>query len=216
MGLPFVFLCAACGALYASVLPFVSTARELFLVNYNVTSAAADASLTAFGIASVIATLLTGVVLDWLGGQAIAMVLSGIGYTCVHIVVLSMKQPDPIAVCVSLGVFYGITAVCVWPLVAATIPAAHLGVAYGILVAVQDFALGIVVVVVANFFGRWPDRSHTLQMSTDSNLQTAFFASEVTFLVVALAATLTSAWLAWRIRDSSPSLEEERASLVQH
>uniref|UniRef100_A0A8D9ENK9 Lysosomal dipeptide transporter MFSD1 n=2 Tax=Cacopsylla melanoneura TaxID=428564 RepID=A0A8D9ENK9_9HEMI len=130
-------------AYYASIFPFVSLAKKLFMTRFNLTSDEANAVNSIVYTISAVLSPIMGLIVDKTG-RNLFWVFSSLllSLLCHYMIGLTMVNPH--ITMVMMGVAYSMIASALWPLIALVIPEYQLGTAYGIAQAVENLGLALV------------------------------------------------------------------------
>eukprot|EP00753_Platysulcus_tardus_P008382 PLAT15939.1.p1 GENE.PLAT15939.1~~PLAT15939.1.p1 ORF type:complete len:489 (+),score=248.38 PLAT15939.1:562-2028(+) len=155
-GLQFWLLAASCIVVYCSVLPFNNIASDFMLSKYIAPGVsypskaqkheASEYLSITYTVSGVLSPFL-GAIIDRVGMRAAMAIVSSSLIAAIH-VVLGYTTIWPLAPLFALGVCYSIYASAFWPAIAYVVEKRYLGLAYGLVTAVQNAGLATAPIAV--------------------------------------------------------------------
>jgi len=161
--LTYWILCISCCSVYACVIPFHNVISAFLIERRCGGSCCApgndqcDAHLEAeksasyiMGIPYAISGILVpflGLMVDRFGGRALLTLVSACSLFIVHML-LALTSVTAIGPLILLGLAYAVYAAALWPSIALVVPKAEVGLAYGLMTALQNLVLSIVPLLV--------------------------------------------------------------------
>jgi MFS family permease len=133
-------LCGFCCGAYCSIYPFIAIAKNFFEVNYGVSSTTAGSYLSAYQIMCAIGLPLTGFLVEFVGRFPYFLVFGGVFFTLFQLLFL-LALPPPIMMMAMLAVTYCLAVPALWPAIPVVVPAGLVGLANGVMIAVQNTGL---------------------------------------------------------------------------
>ena len=138
----FWLTCGICVTVYCSIFPLIGIAENYFEVKYNITSGKASTYVSLYQFTCAGGSPIVGFLVDQVGRFTFGMIGSGIMFTTIHVLLAATMAPA-IFLMMFMGVVYSVLVSSLWPAVPYTCRAGEVGLAYGIMTAMQNTGLAI-------------------------------------------------------------------------
>ena len=140
--MPLLFWLASgmCVTVYCSVFPLIGIAKNFFQVKYNLSGDLASTYVSVYQFVCAGGSPLSGGMVDVVGRFSIWMMVAGAGFTLTHLLFI-VSSPPPWFMMGFMGVVYSVLVSSLWPAVPYVVQADLVGLAYGIMTAMQNTGL---------------------------------------------------------------------------
>ena len=140
-------VCLITSLSYCSLFPFVGVAKNFLERKYNMSGEEASRIAAIFQFSAVVGCPLFGIFIDKIGRFAYWIILSCAVFAGTHFLAMFWETfPAPLMIAM-LGVGYAFLFSSLWPAVPYIIPKNLVGVAYGVMTAIQNTGLAIVPLI---------------------------------------------------------------------
>jgi len=137
-----------CVTVYCAIFPFIGIAESFFQVKFNITDEdVASTYVSVYQFTCAGGSPVLGFLVDQVGRFTLGMILSGLCFTGIHLLMLATMTPAPAAM-VLMGMVYSVLVSSLWPAVPYTCRQGEVGLAYGIMTAMQNTGLAIWPLIV--------------------------------------------------------------------
>lgn len=192
--MPFLYwlLCAVCVFCYTAIFPFMGVGKNFFQVKYGYSGDRASKYLSSYQITSAIASPLIGLAVDSVGRSTWWLILASACFVLVHLLFMVTMIPG-LLLMILMGVFYSFLVSGLWPSIPWAVPEKVVGVAYGLMTAIQNVGLAIFPMLVGAILDRYHGGVPQL-VGLQNGLPplTGYMWTEAVFLTSALLAFLAS------------------------
>jgi MFS family permease len=144
--LPYWVMCIICVGVYCSIYPFIGVAKNFFIVRYDIDTATATSYLSYYQIMCAVGLPIFGFILETVGRFTFWLVAAGVGFVAFHVAFL-LASPPPLLMMFVLAFTYCFCVPAFWPAVPVVVPPALIGLAYGVMMALQNTGLAIVPLI---------------------------------------------------------------------
>jgi MFS family permease len=133
-------ICGICVAIYCSIFPLIAVAKNFFEVKYNISGDEAAKYVSVYQFVCAACSPMVGIAVDTVGRMIYWTIASGVGFTGVHLLFI-LASPTPVVMMALMGVIYSFLVSSLWPAVPFIVSAELVGLAYGIMTAMQNAGL---------------------------------------------------------------------------
>jgi len=141
-GKTYLYVVALCFTFYSAVFPFRTFAIKFFQEYHDMGRAGAGQLNSNLILAAMICTPLFGLLVDWIGRRALVMMLGSLLMVPVYLMLVYSGLP-PWVPMIMLGISFSLIPAVMWPSVAYLVDKQRLGVAYGLMTAIQNIGLAL-------------------------------------------------------------------------
>lgn len=142
LGAKFWLICVICVTVYCALFPLIGVAANFFQIKYDMTHDHATTTVSYFQFACAGFSPLVGGLVDRVGRFSSMMIFAGTGFTLIHLVFV-VASPPPLAMMIVMGVVYSFLASSLWPAVPYVVDPTSVGLAYGVMTAMQNAGLAV-------------------------------------------------------------------------
>jgi MFS family permease len=140
--MPILFWLASglCVTVYCSVFPLIGIAKNFFQVKYGLSADAAAAYVSVYQFVCAGGSPVTGGMVDVIGRFSVWMIVAAAGFTINHLLFIVAKPPPPFMMAY-MGIVYSVLVASLWPAIPYVVQPDLVGLAYGIMTAMQNTGL---------------------------------------------------------------------------
>jgi MFS family permease len=140
--MPLLFWLASlmCVTVYCAVFPLIGIAKNFFQVKYDLSGDTASSYVSVYQFVCAGGSPVTGAIVDVVGRFSVWMIVAGAGFTLVHLLFIVASPPAPFMMAL-MGIVYSVLVSSLWPAVPYVVQADLVGLAYGIMTAMQNSGL---------------------------------------------------------------------------
>jgi Na+/melibiose symporter-like transporter len=139
-GKTYLYVVALCFTFYSAVFPFRTFAIKFFIEYHDMSRETAGQFNSSLIFAAMVFTPLFGLLVDFIGRRALVMTLGSALMVPVYLMLVYSGLP-PIVPMIMLGISFSLIPAVMWPSVAYIVDKRRLGVAYGLMTAIQNIGL---------------------------------------------------------------------------
>jgi len=164
--MPLLFWLASgmCVTVYCSVFPLIGIAKNFFQVKYNLSEDAASSYVSVYQFVCAGGSPVSGGIVDIIGRFSIWMIVAGAGFTLTHLLFI-VSSPPAWFMMGFMGIVYSVLVSSLWPAVPYVVQADLVGLAYGIMTAMQNTGLAtwplVSGAILDIYTPTWPEQSRT-------------------------------------------------------
>jgi MFS family permease len=140
MPLLFWLASAMCVTVYCSVFPLIGIAKNFFQVKYHLDGGTASSYVSVYQFVCAGGSPISGGIVDVVGRFSIWMIVAGAGFTLVHLIFI-VADPPAFVMMGAMGIVYSVLVASLWPAVPYVVQGDLVGLAYGIMTAMQNSGL---------------------------------------------------------------------------
>jgi MFS family permease len=131
-----------CVTVYCAVFPMIGIAKNFFQVKFGYSGDEASSYVSVYQFVCAGGSPVTGGLVDMIGRFSIWMMVASLGFTGVHLLFLATPAPAPFMMAL-MGVVYSVLVASLWPAIPYVVQGDLVGMAYGIMTAMQNSGLAI-------------------------------------------------------------------------
>lgn len=140
--MPVLFWLASlvCVSVYCAIFPLIGVAKNFFQVKYGLSDDTASSYVSVYQFVCAGCSPVSGGIVDSVGRFSIWMMVAGAGFTAIHLIFI-VASPPPWIMMAIMGIVYSVLVSSLWPAVPYVVQGDLVGLAYGIMTAMQNSGL---------------------------------------------------------------------------
>jgi len=167
--MPLLFWLASlvCVSVYCAIFPLIGIAKNFFQVKYGISQDTASSYVSVYQFVCAGASPISGGIVDNVGRFSIWMVVAGAGFTAIHLIFV-VASPPPWIMMAIMGLVYSVLVSSLWPAVPYVVQGDLVGLAYGIMTAMQNTGLATWPLVSGAILDAYTPSNSTMTNATEA------------------------------------------------